>query len=268
MRRTVFVLTLAAAAAAICCTMASAQERVGLGYNVTDDGGCSRTRHALVAEYDGQRFGLDMHGRVRSAPAASNCLDTVESYDLKVARYIDVGGGDVMLQLGVDQQSTQAPYALTLGGEVLARPSDGTPLNVQDLPAGRALTVVGLVGLSTEYRGFRFGGGFNVLPIDWSDGTRGNTMQLEQGLTLGPVELGLTWNIGASHFGDAHAAYHLALSDRVDVGFSLDHRWGLNAVDVGAPAVQTVEQAVYHLAGAPRGSATYAAVTVGYRLGE
>ena len=268
MRRVVFLLALATAAGAFYCPTATTQERIGLGYQLTDDGGCSRTRQALVAEYDGERLGLDLHGRVRSAPAASNCLDTVESYDVRIARYINVGGGDVLLQIGIDQQATQAPYALTLDGQVLARPSDGGPLNIQDLPAGRATTVVGLVGLSTTFGGFRFGGGVNVLPVDWSDGTSGRTIQLEQGLDVGPVELAATWNIGTDHFGDVHADYYLQVSDRVDVAFALDHRWGLNALDVGAPQVQTIEQAVYHLAGAPRGTATWASVTVGYRLGD
>ena len=151
----------------------------------------------------------------------------------------------------------------------IPRPSDGKPLNVQLLPAGAATTVVGAIGLSRDVGPLRVSGGYNFVPVDWAVAgavRRGRSLQLGAGWDRGGdgFSADMTVNVGRSHFGGAAAHYRFALDSRLDLGLSVSHRWGINAVDNGAPDEQIVEQAVFRRIGAPRNHTTFASVTLGF----
>ena len=266
--RFAFVAVVAAVIAAVAgAPTASAQERIGIGYSMVDDGGCPEIGHILVAEYDLRKSGvLDARGMARTAPSSGDCRQDTLNYDVSIARYFSAGAVDILVEFGANEQAAAAPYALTLDGVVIPRP-DGQPLNVQTLPAGAATTVVGVIGLSRAVGPLRLSGGYNFVPLDWAVAgavERGRSVQLGAGWDRGGFSANLSVNVGRSHFGGASAAYRFALDSRFDLGLGLQHRWGINAVDNGAPDEQIIEQAVFRRVGGPRNHATFASATLGW----
>ena len=247
-----------------------AQERVGIGYSMIDDGGCPEVGHILVAEYDLQLDQMDAHGRVRTAPSSGDCRQDSLSYDVNIARYFSMGTFDLMVEFGANEQAASAPYALTMNGVVIPRPSDGNPLLVQILPAGAATTVVGVFGLSRTYGPVRVSGGYNFVPVDWFvDGMVQPGRSVQFGASYDHSGFGADMNVNMGrmgNFGEITAGYQFVLDPRFDLGLSISHRWGINAADVGVHYSQTIEEAVYLLQGGPRNHATFASVTLGYSL--
>ena len=269
MKNSIRSVALAALGVVALVAAADAQERIGVGYSMVDDGGCPEVGHILVAEYDLRKQGvLDARGRVRTAPSGGDCRQDALTYDISVARYFSAGAVDILVEFGANEQAASAPYALTLNGMVIPRPGDGKPLNVQTLPAGAATTVVGVIGLSRDVGALRISGGYNFVPVDWAvAGTvqHGRSLQLGAGWDRGGgFSADMAVNIGRSHFGGASASYRFALSSRLDLGLGVLHRWGINAVDNGAPDEQVIEQAVFRRIGAPRNHATFASATFGW----
>ena len=247
---------------------AQVTERVGVGYSITDDGGCPEVGNTLTAEYERRAGFLDVSGWVRTAPSGGNCRQDAFSYDVELVRYFDLRTFDLMVEFGANEQAAHAPYALTLGGMVIPRPSDGGPLNVQNLPAGATTTITGVVGLSRMVGPLRVSAGVNFVPVDWMVNgmvQQGRSVQLGTGYGRGGFRLDWSVNAGEhANFGEVSSSYRWDLSSGFDMGLSLEHRWGINAVDNGAPDEQVIEEAVYRRIGAPRNHATFASLTFGY----
>ena len=246
----------------------AAQERVGIGYTVVDDGHCAQAAHTLTTEYERSSDALDVRGRLRIAPSGGDCRQEALSYDVSVARYFDTGPVDIALEFGASEQAAAAPYALaTADGRIIPR-ADGNALFGTHLPAGSAKTIIGAIGLSRSVGPMRVSGGVNLVPVDWMHHDPGRTVHLAAGFDQGAFALDVSIDAGAAHFGETSAAYRLALDDsRFDVGIGLVYRWGIGAVDNGAPLAQLVNEAPFVLAGPPRDDALLLSITLGYSPG-
>ena len=254
-----------------------AQERVGVGYSWVDDGGCPNTMQALTFEYDRSGEELDTHGMVRSAPSGSDCTQAALSYDVGVSRYFPVGGVDVIVEFGADRQSAMANYDLLHeDGTLQRRAADGNALMTVPLPAGATTTIIGSVGLSHGVGPLRVSGGFNFAPADWATTigvVPGRTARFGADFDWQGLYADLEIDVGRpdrhyTSFGGIQGGYRWAVGDRSDISIGIIHRWGLNALDNGAPDTQMFHGAEFLRSSAPRNHATFLNVTIGYSLGD
>ena len=268
MRAKCVTAALVAALALSVAGPAPAQQRVGIGHTTVDDGNCAEAAHTLTAEYERESDALDLRGMVRVAPSGGDCRQDALSYDVSAARYFSAGAVDVAVELGASEQAAAAPYALAgAGGSILLRP-DGGALFGTNLPAGSARTIIGAVGLSRSFGPVRVTGGVNLVPVEWMQHEPGRTAHFAAGFDRGGFSFDTSVDAGAAHFGEAAAAYRHALADsRFDVGIGLVYRWGIGAIDNGAPDVQLVNDSPFVRAGPPRDDSLLVSVTLGYSPG-
>ena len=268
MRARCVTAALVAALALFIAGPAPAQQRVGIGHTMVDDGGCTEAAHTLTAEYERQSDALDVRGMLRVEPSGGDCRQEALSYDVSAAKYLAAGAVDVAVEFGASEQAAAAPYALSgADGSILAR-ADGGALFGTNLPAGSARTIIGAIGLSRSFGPMRVSGGVNLVPVDWMHHEPGRTVHLAAGFDRGGWALDASIDAGAAHFGEAAAAYRLALAEtRFDVGIGLVYRWGIGAIDNGAPDVQLVNDSPFVRAGPPRDDSVLVSVTLGYSPG-
>ena len=258
----------AAILGALLVAPAAAQERIGFGFSQVSDGNCPTTQQTLTGAYERTSDELVLRGRVRTAPAGGDCRVDSFSYDVRIARYFSVGEVDTTVEFAAAQESTAAPYVLAdEAGRVLLR-GDGGALYGANLPAGAAQTVVAAVGLSKVWSGMRFGGLVNLAPIDWAEHAPGRTMRLTWDAGWRGLFATAGVDVGAAHFGSVAGGYRHALAgSNFDVGAAVTHRWGLSAVDNGAPLTQTIAGSWFLRDGPPQDNSTIFEVTLGYTLG-
>ena len=255
---------------------ASAQERIGIGYSLADDGGCPETMQSLTFEYDYKSDGaMDAHGMVRSAPSGGDCTQPSLSYNVGMARYFPMGALDVVVEFGADHQSAQANYDLLHEDGTVQLRSDGNALMTVPLPAGAVTTIVGSVGLSRDFGPIRVNGGYNFAPADWAIGgmvLQGRTARFGADFDWRGLYADAEIDVGRvegqyPHFGGFQGGYRWSMGDRSDISIGVVHRWGLNALDNGAPELQSYRGPMFRRAGAPRDHATFLNITIGYSLG-
>lgn len=246
----------------------AAQERIGFGFSHISDGNCPSVQQTMSSSYERTSDTLVLRGRVRSAPAGGDCRVDSFAYDVRIARYFAVGGVDATVEFAAAEESTAAPYVLTrASGHVIRRP-DGGALFGTSLPAGSAQTIVAAVGLSRVWNGMRFGALVNLAPIDWAEHAAGRTMRLTWDADWRGLYSAVGVDAGAANFGAVSAGYRRALADsNFDIGAGVTHRWGLSAVDNGAPLTQMIEGSHFLRDGPPQDTSTTIEVTLGYTLG-
>ena len=247
---------------------AQSSERVGFGYSLASDGGCPETRHSLMAGYDLEWEALEVRGKVRSRPSGGDCRRDSISYSISAARFFPTGAGfDAEVKFLASRTAASAPYNLSDGSRVLLRP-DGGALFTANIPAGTADTVVGALGVSRKFgRLGRFGAGWNLVPVDWAGHEPGRTVHLSHGFEWEGVYADSTIDLGADRWGTVSVGYRRNLDqDRLDVGVGVSWRWGLAAVDSGAPAIQRIAGSPFLLAAPPRDDALFFEVDLGYLL--
>lgn len=267
MRTKCAMAALAAAVLMLFPPPTAAQERVGIGYTMVDDGSCSQAGNTLTAEYDRESDSVDVRGMVRVAPSGGDCRQEQVSYDVGVTLYpVQSSVVDVALELGVNEQSASAPYALAdMYGSILLR-GDGGALFATNLPAGSARTIIAAVGLSREVGPVRITGGFNLVPVDWAMYESGHSVRLGAGYDIGGFNADASADFGAyANFGEVSAGYRHALEgSRFDVGIGLVYRWGIGAIDNGAPLMQLVNDSPFVRAGPPRDDSLLLNLTLGW----
>ena len=248
---------------------AMADERIGVGYAMVDDGNCAINAHTLTAEYDREGEDLEVRGRVRTEPSGGDCRKESISYDVFVARYFGVFGDsiDAFVEFGANEQSAAAPYALTdESGNVLLR-SDGRALFSTNLSAGSSKTIIGAFGLSKDFGALRLGAGTNLVPVDWADHDSGRTLHFTAGLDVGDFDFDSSVDVGASHFGQVSTSYRHGLDgSRMDVGVGVSYYWGIGMIDNGAPAIQYITDSRFARVGAPRNDSLVVSITLGFSL--
>ena len=253
---------------ALALGFANAQERVGVGYGLVSDGNCAVGQHTLVATYDRPGDTLAARGQVRSEPAGGDCRQAALSYDVFVARYFQAPGAgvDLVIEFGAAEQNAAAPYALIdANGNILLRP-DGNALFSPNLPAGAAQTIIGSLGVSKKLGDTRLGVGANLVPIDWATGRSSRTVHITGEWSRGGFLADGSFDIGSDSFGEARGGYRHDVDEHFDVGVGLTFRWGIAAIDNGAPLHQTIAGTRFVRAGPPRDTALMFEVTLGYRL--
>ena len=268
MRAKCAMAALAAVASLLVAGPSAAQERVGIGHTMVDDGNCTQAAHTLTAEYERSSDALDVRGMLRFEPSGGDCRQEALSYDVSAARYFAAGAVDIAVEFGASEQAAAAPYALAGADRRIIPRADGNALFGTNLPVGSATTIIGAIGLSRSFGPMRVSGGVNLVPVDWMHHDPGRTFHLAAGFDRGGFALDASIDAGAAHFGEASAAYRLVLDDsRFDVGIELVYRWGIGAVDNGAPLVQLVNDARFVRAGPPRDDSLLVSITLGYSPG-
>lgn len=247
---------------------AAGQERVGIGFSALQDGNCPVAQRVTTGEYGRTTEAMLVRGLVRTEPAGGDCRRDAFSYDVRAARYFRVGGSvDAAVEFGAAQTSTAAPYVLAQGDRVLVR-GDGGALFGTSLPAGSAQTIVAAVGLSRQIGVVRLGGAVNLAPIEWTGHDAGRTVRATWDLAWRGVYAEGAIDVGTAHFGVLRTGYRHGLGGTAfEVGAGVTRRWGLAAVDNGAPAVQRVAGATFLRDGPPRSTSTLFEVAIGYRIG-
>lgn len=247
-------------------TVGQAQERVGIGYGLVDDGNCPVGQHTLLAEYERPGDTLAVRGKVRSEPAGGDCRQAALSYDVFVARYFPVGGVDAVVEFGANEQNAAAPYALLdPAGQVLLR-ADGGALFSPNLPAGAARTIIGALGVSKKLGDTRLGVLANLVPIDWASGRSSRTAHFTAEWARAGFLANGSVDVGSSTFGEAFGGYRHEVEGSFDIGFGVTYRWGIAAIDNGAPMYQSIAGTRFIRAGPPRDTAVVFEVTLGYRI--
>ena len=268
MRKARWIVLAALLPLALQAPPAGAQERIGFGYSHLRDGNCDVAQRTMVGDYSRASDALVLRGRVRTEPAGGDCRLDAFGYDVRIARYFQLGPVDATVEFAASEQTTAAPYVLTDdAGAVLLR-SDGNALYGANLPAGSSQTVVAAVGASKSIGGMRLAVLVNLAPIDWAEHPAGRTVRLAWDAGWRGFYTGAAADVGAGHFGAASAGYRHALAGSgFDVGVDVTRRWGLAAVDNGAPLAQLVAGSSFLRDGPPQDHSTTVEVTLGYRLG-
>ena len=245
----------------------AAQGRVSIGYGLTDDGNCERVQQSVMTGYS---LGLDWmsaDAQVRTEPAGGDCRQDSLSYDVAVSRFFSIPrtGLDFVVKFAASEQSAAAPYDLVNQlGDVITR-ADGGALFSTRLPAGRAQTVVGVIGVSRQFGAARFGAGINLVPVQWARHADSRTGHFDASAEWRGLDVGFAVDIGHGSYGSARAGYRVPLDrEKFDLGIEVHHRWGIGALDNGVPLQQTVAGAPFLLSGPPRDTATVIAVSLGY----
>ena len=240
-----------------------ANDRISLSYQRIDDGSCGDVvGNILSATYSHQSDGFDVRGSVRSAPSGGDCREDGLSYSIDVERRFLLGesGFSGLAKFLADERSTTAPYALVDAmGKVLLRP-DGQASNPLILPAGRAQTIGAILGLSKTHAGASFDIGFNVVPVDWADGSSGRTfhgaIDYTSDFGSGTLGFGIGVDIGNDTFGETYVEYRFSLAGGLGAELRFGHAFGLNALDAGVPPTATFAGLPAVVSGAPQDTAT------------
>ena len=107
------------------------------------------------------------------------------------------------------------------------------------------------------------------MPVDWARDADGRTLHLTSALDWRRLYLDVAIDVGADQFGELAAGYrHAVGGSRLDVGVGATYRWGIGAIDNGAPEAQRIAGAPFVRAGPPRDDALVIEISVGYQLGE
>ena len=263
------IVAAVALAATALAAPAAAQERIGIGWNVVADGHCGSMQRTLTADYERTSTALAVRGMLRTRPAGGDCRRDAHAYDVRLARYFEVGGAlDATIEFAAAREAAAAPYVLAGDGGAILLRDDGEPLYATHLPTGAADTVVAAIGVSRQWGVLRLGTLINLAPVDWAHHAPGRTARVTWDVEHRGVWVAGSVDRGAAGFGQLGTGYRYRLAgSRLDVGAGVTWRWGLAAVDVDAPATQTVAGTPFALAGPPQDHSIVTAVTVGYRLG-
>ena len=227
---------------------AHAEESLDLYASHTDDGGCAEPAVLVEMRYALTGGPLSAEASARTAPAANNCLDRAVAYDLFVQRDVPIGQGfDLVFRAQAAEDAASAVYEL-LGedGEVLTR-ADGGALFAPTLAAGAARVVGAQAGIGRDTPIGRFRATYNAVPVPWASGEESTTVHIGWDAGAGDFAFGAEIDIGDEDFGNAYVAWSRGLAT-----CRAEYRWGIAALDTGAPAFQTVDGAPFRLAAPPR----------------
>lgn len=250
---------------------AAAGDSVALSYGYVDDGGCPKAGHTVQATYTHASEGMDVYASVRSAPSGGDCTVDGLSYNLEAERRFavtDTISGLVKFQ--AEEHSTSAPYAIVdENGRVITR-GDGQAASPVTLPAGKAQTIAGILGASFSVGVLNIDLGYNLVPIDWADGSSGRTAHVaaSAGFDLPVGRLGLMASLdkGNGSFGETRATLDVPIKSGFSMAVSVSRIFGLNEIDGGEPATQEFAGLPAVLAGAPQDTATFFSVGLSYDI--
>ena len=240
-------LLLIACVGALMASGASADERLGFAYSWVDDGSCPDP--AQVAELNYRLAGddIDVAGNVRSAPSGGDCrLDSI-SYSVEAERRFDFSSRVAgLVKFTAAERSVSAPYAIVDdAGNIIARP-DGMAADPVLLPSGRAQTVIGALGVSYTLGIANIDLGYNLVPVDWSDGSNGRTVHVAVAVTAdllgGVIDGGISFDRGSGGRGwsESRLTWTRQFANSawgMDIG--VRRAAGLSELDAGIPASQT-----------------------------
>ena len=248
-----------------------ADESVYASFSLTDDGSCERELPTFELGYDRNTDELDVRGDIRLAPAGGDCRDDSLSYNVEAERRFDFGFGfDGLVKFQASENSLAAPYAIVDDmGNVLTR-ADGGASDPVLLPAGRARTVLGILGASRTFdissnSSVDLAVGRNFSPVGFADGSESQTVHVALSASIADV---LGGDIGANvsfdrgddggQFGQADVAWTRDIDDSgwaLRVAYSTN--WSLNELASDAPAMATFSGLPAVNLGAPADRASY-----------
>lgn len=272
-REFIFVMVVLAIALGVIGANAQHTAHVAGGFHYANLGDCAEPLDTLTAEYTGTHYDVEVNGNVRRAPSAADCTEDSRSYNINAERHFDVGALDVSVEVGVDSQSAMYRY---VDAKDIPKITEGyEPLYKLYLPVGTVQTNTAVVGVSREVRGARVGVGLNLAGVNWNNDP-GKTARFSGSFDVGPVTFDASADVGSGalngvYTADLSARYRLAVGERFNINFGVDHYRGLdNIVPSGEkPGSQMFldQWPVEPFPGAtPRAHATYVSVTVGYSL--
>ena len=261
MKRKIAIGFLAAALVAIVALVARplyAQERVSFGYAYTDDGSCGDATNAVEGAYSRTGGALEVDAMVRVAPSGGDCRQDYTSYRLSAERSVGTWGVAKFL---ASENSFSAPYAQVVGGMVDLR-ADGQAAFPVALPAGVAKAVVASLGGSWQTAIGEIDLTYNIVPIDWADGSSDRTVGVAWSRAAGAFDLSASIeSSGSSSFGSLGVTYTRGAAEVV-----VDYDFGLNELYDGAPMYQDVGGARFVAAGAPQDDQLTVSVRIGFDL--
>lgn len=236
---------------------AKAQDSLSFGGTYLDDGSCEDPATTLEARYSHNGERLEVDGVIRVAPSGGDCRQDSISFDISAEYEANVWDGacDVLGKFGASEHAYAAPYAQVVNGMVDLRP-DGNANFPVNLPSGVAKAVTGGGGVSCTSDFGEIDVTANIVPVDWSDGTSGQTVHLSWTKELENWEFGVDVDYGNDTFGDARLSWRHGIAR-----INLEYRWGLNAISDGAPMYQMVRDARFQATGAPLDNLTALSVT-------
>ena len=236
------MLTLAVA------TFARADESLDLYASHTDDGGCAEPAMLVEMRYALGGGPLTTEASARVAPSAGNCLERAVAYDVSVQRDVPIGAGfDLVFRAQAAEDAASAVYELLdEGGSVLTR-ADGGALFAPTLPAGAARVVGAQAGIGRTTPIGRLRIAYNAVPTPWTMAEESTTVHMGWDSVVGNWTFGAEADVGEDDFGNAYLAWSRGVAT-----CRAEYRWGIAAIDTGAPALQHVDGAPFRLAAAPR----------------
>lgn len=256
----------------VLASSAFATERVSLSYAYIDDGGCPKPGQTIEGSYRLATENMDAYGSVRTAPSGGDCRTDALTYDVEIERRFSINEHiNALAKFGADERSMASPYAITDGmGNVLLRPDGGASAPVV-LPAGRAKTIEAIFGVSAYLGPVNVDLGYNLVPVDWSDGSSSGAfhagVSVFRQLVSGQLDVSVGLNHGNGSFGDARVAWTRNFQDSTwGVQMAMTYAWGLNELDDGSPPEATFAGLRAVLAGSPQDDATTFSVGISKEL--
>ena len=229
-------------------TNTHADERVSIGLAYIDNGSCGDPVYVADAEYVRTGGDLEARAEVNTGPSGGDCRQAFTNYDINLERTVaEIGAGwSAIFKLGADRNAFTSAYAQVVNGQVDLRP-DGQASFPVNLPAGVATNAIGAIALSRAVGFGEIDLGYNVVPVDFADGSSERTVHLGYDAEVGPVEFGVSFDTNSNNsFGDAYAVWSHGLAE-----VKLAYQWGLNSLFDGAPATQQVNGAQFTSVGQP-----------------
>lgn len=247
--------------------LAKISEALTFSYSYVDDGSCTDATHALSGEYRGslKQYGLAFGAYARVAPTGGDCRQSGITYRMSMDKDFPLGEGgwSATARFLADSRSTSATYALMdEAGEAVLLRADGNALLTDNLPAGVVDTVVAALGITRaigDDAKLTLGG--NIVPVDWSDGSRSQTVHIAYEFPIATIlggKLGMNGSVDVGNFesdfdDESMSAFGVAALrwQKNDLSASLRYAFGLNEVDGGEPAMQSIEGTNWQLQGSP-----------------
>lgn len=227
----------------------------------TDNGGCAVPANVATGTFDRSGGDFEAHASVNVAPTGGDCTVRGVAYGIELESEFN---DRWIAKFVADRRDVAAPYALADSmGNVVTRDSDGMALFPTHLPAGAAETVVAALGVSFDVGSGEIDLGANIVPVDWADGTKGNTLHIGVSQEVGDFAFALNADVGADSFGDLRLNWTRGFAT-----CEVTYAFGLNAVDNGAPPMAYVGEAMtpFTKVGAPNNTSRRAGCGVSFAL--
>ena len=232
--------------------LAYGEETLSVYLNHVDDGGCSVAARTVQVSYLRTGDGLEASADVLTAPNGGNCETRSTAYGVELEVPYSMGEWDAIAKFVADERPAGATYVLTDGmGTVLTR-GDGGALFPTQLPV-LVKNVGAIIGVSRSFGNVEIDLGANAVPVDWSDGDNGHTVHMGLSAQAGDFGFRASMDAGADLFGDVGVTWSRGIAT-----CRADYVFGLDTLDAGVPGTQSVRDAIFALAGPPKGTRTSA----------